>query len=114
MIMRTIGHAGFLRALLLCLVSAGPAFAADRDLCHVDDPTGTPLNVRSAPNGTILTTLESGTRVEMLEERRLGTKRWFLIARGGEELGWAFAPFIVCPRQCDAREAAPGQPAVQR
>ena len=93
-------------------LSAMPALAAGE--CLVDDPTGTPLNVRSAPNGHILTTLSNGMRVEVLEERKPGNKRWLLVSREGERLGWIFGAYVVCPRGGDAREAAPGQPANQR
>ncbi len=103
---RTILMAAFLPAL------AAPALAAGE--CRVDDPTGTPLNVRSAPNGAILTTLENGTRVEVIEETRIGSKRWFLVSRQGERLGWIFGAYVVCPRGGDAREAAPDQPAERR
>ena len=53
-----------LRACLMAAtLAASPALAAGE--CLVDDPTGTPLNVRSAPNGPILTTLPNGARVEL-------------------------------------------------
>lgn len=93
-------------------VAAAPALAAGE--CLVDDPTGTPLNVRAAPNGPILTTLENGAQVTVLEETRIGNKRWFLVARQGERLGWIFGAYVVCPKSGDAREAAPAQPADRR
>ena len=34
-------------------------------VCVVADPTGTPLNVRSAPNGTILGALHNDTPVQI-------------------------------------------------
>lgn len=86
-----------------------PALAAGE--CLVDDPTGTPLNVRSAPNGTILTTISNGTRVEVIEEARIGSKHWLFVSRQGERLGWIFGAYVVCPKGGGAREAAPGQPA---
>ena len=103
---RTITAAAALWAL------AAPALAAGQ--CLVDDPTGTPLNVRAAPNGTVLTTLENGVGVEVLEERRIGGKRWLLVARQGERLGWIFGAYVVCPKGGAARGAAPGQPADRR
>ena len=103
----------FLRTILAAtLFSAAPALAAGA--CLVDDPTGTPLNVRSTPNGAILTTLSNGTRVEVLEETKIGNKRWLFVARQGERLGWIFGAYVVCPKDGDAREAAPGQPADRR
>lgn len=101
-------------ACLSVAFSATPASAAGSGQCLVDDPTGTPLNVRSAPNGTILTTLANGTAVEVVDEMKIGTKRWFFVARQGERLGWIFGAYVVCKQAGDAREAAPSQPAEQR
>lgn len=102
------------RAVLVAIFSSflSPAFAGGE--CVVDDPTGTPLNVRSAPNGTIVTTLGNGARLMVIEERKIGTKPWFFVARQGERLGWVFGAYVVCPRAGEAREAPPGQPAEQR
>jgi hypothetical protein len=99
-------------AVLAGLFIATPAFAADK--CLVDDPTGTPLNVRAEPNGTILTTLQNGMSVTVLEERKLGTKRWLLVSLDGRQLGWIFGAYVVCPKAGGAAEAAPSQPAEQR
>ncbi|MGQ3212226.1 MAG: SH3 domain-containing protein [Shinella sp.] len=90
------------------------AFAAGNGQCLVDDPTGTALNVRSAPNGTILMTLANGTAVEVVDEMRIGTKHWLFVARQGERLGWIFGAYVVCKQAGDTREAAPSQPAEQR
>ena len=102
-----------LRACLMAAaLAASPALASGE--CLVDDPTGTPLNVRAAPNGPILTTLRNGTRVTVLEETKRGGKRWLLVSRQGERLGWIFGAYIVCPKGGAPREAAPGQPADRR
>ncbi len=101
-------------AVTACLVlSASTAFAA-YGRCSVADPTGTPLNVRSAPNGAILTTLANGTEVEIVDEMRIGAKHWLFVARQGERLGWVFGAYVVCGKPGEAREAAPSQPAEQR
>ena len=94
------------------LFAFSPVLAADD--CLVDDPTGTPLNVRAEPNGPILTTLQNGISVAVLEERKLGTKRWLLVALAGRQLGWIFGAYVVCPKAGGAVEAAPRQPAEQR
>ena len=98
--------------ILSSLFAFSPAFAAGE--CLVDDPTGTPLNVRAAPNGAILTTLHNGVAVAVVEERRLGTKRWLLVSLDGRELGWIFGAYVVCPKAGSAVKAAPAQPAEQR
>ena len=99
----------FLRVCLMAVaLAASPALASGE--CLVDDPTGTPLNVRAAPNGPILTTLRNGTRVTVLEEMKRGGKRWLLVSRQGERLGWIFGAYVVCPKGGDVRGAAPAQP----
>lgn len=80
---------------LLLLAGAGDA-AAQSGRCLVDDPTGTPLNVRTAPNGAIAGTLPNGARVDPLDETTVGTKRWLFVSRDGERLGWVFAAYVVC------------------
>lgn len=103
-----------LAAGLLLLAGAGDAMAAG-GRCLVDDPTGTPLNVRTAPNGVIVGTLPNGARVDLLDEASVGTKRWLFVARDGERIGWVFAAYVVCGGgEGEAREAAPVPPAGQR
>ena len=98
-----------LRACLMAAtLAASPALAASE--CLVDDPTGTPLNVRSAPSGPILTTLPNGARVEVLEETKHGGKRWLFVSLASERLGWIFGAYVVCPKGGDERGAAPAQP----
>ena len=99
-------------AVLVGLFVATPALAADE--CLIDDPTGTPLNVRAEPNGAILTTLQNGMSVTVLEERKLGAKRWLLVSLEGRQLGWIFGAYVVCPKAGGAVKAAPSQPAEQR
>ncbi|WP_411033899.1 SH3 domain-containing protein [Shinella sp. BYT-45] len=105
-------HAAAILALLPSAFAALPALAAGE--CLIDDPTGTPLNVRSAPNGAVLTTLRNGTRVEVVDEMKTGTKRWLFVSREGERLGWVFGAYVVCKQAGGTRDAAPGQPADRR
>ena len=112
--MTVFWRAAFFLAMLGSAVSAQSAYAAGSGQCRVDDPTGTPLNVRSAPNGTILMALANGTRVDVIEEMKIGPKRWLFIARQGKRLGWAFGAYVVCKQAGDVRDAAPSQPAEQR
>jgi hypothetical protein len=98
--------------VLVNLALLTPTFAAGT--CVVDDPTGTPLNVRASPNGAIVTTLANGTQVEVVDEVKLGAKHWFFVAQHGQRLGWIFGAYVVCPKDGDEREAAPSQPADQR
>ena len=116
-----------LRMILIRLLSRLPAVlmatglslfahvaAAQEQGCYVDDPTGTPLNVRSTPNGTILTTLSNGTRIDVVDDMVVGTKRWLFVARQGERLGWIFGGYVVCPEGSEARGTAPSEPADRR
>lgn len=102
----------FVAAATVFAIEPSAALAAGE--CLVDDPTGTPLNVRSSPNGNILMTLGNGERVEVIDEMMIGAKRWLFISRQGERLGWAFGSFIVCKKGSEVREAPPSQPAEQR
>jgi hypothetical protein len=66
-------------ALLLLFISAStsaiaqfrttPSPSGDKaeTLCRVVDPTTTPLNVRTTPNGRIVGTLENGAMVSVLD-----------------------------------------------
>ena len=98
---------------ILLFAASGTALAGT-GRCRVDDPTGTPLNVRAAPNGAILSTLSNGARVDPVEETTLGKKRWLFVARDGERLGWVFAAFVTCEAGTEARGAGPIPPAGQR
>ena len=89
-IARSLLSAGF--ALFL----SAPAWAASD--CIVSDPTGTPLNVRTAPNSRVLRTLRNGTPVN-IEQVVTGPdgKRWaFVTAPNGDAHGWVFYAFLAC------------------
>ena len=55
------------RLLLACLLVVAIATTAAAQTCVVDDPTGTPLNVRTSPNGAILGALYNGAVVLVLK-----------------------------------------------
>lgn len=87
-------------ALLTALsIVAMPAQA--EKVCQVTDPTGTPLNVRSQPNGQVITTLSNGTEVYIEEITYDNQGRpWAKIGgydRGEYTVwGWVFREFISC------------------
>jgi hypothetical protein len=72
------------------------AFAQRR--CTVDDPSGTPLNVRAQPNGQILGALHNGVRVvisDISTDNR--GRRWALITPMDEgRRGWVFRDYLAC------------------
>jgi hypothetical protein len=85
-------------ASLTGLAAIAPAAAAE-DLCRVMDPTGTPLNVRVAPDGRVVATLDNGLLVAVVDTRDdAGGRRWAFIvgASDGRPLGWVFREFIAC------------------
>ena len=82
--------------------AAGASIGAS---CLVNDPTGTPLNVRASPQSTIVDTLPNGKRVSIQEIKRDNqAKTWARISRGaGGSLGWVFLDYLQC--ESDARRA---------
>jgi Bacterial SH3 domain len=66
--------------------------------CVVVDPTSTPLNIRTAPNGQIVGTIPNGQPVRILNQTKdtLG-KPWASIADANSRpLGWVFREYLVC------------------
>jgi hypothetical protein len=51
-------------AALITLALATPASALN---CIVADPTGSPLDIRLAPNGKVVATARKGTRIQVFE-----------------------------------------------
>ena len=83
---------------LTSLAAVAPAAAAE-DLCRVMDPTGTPLNVRVAPNRQIVGALPNGLLVAVVDTRDdANGKPWAFIVRAsdGHPFGWVFREFIAC------------------
>lgn len=68
------------------------------EICTVSDPTGTPLNVREAPNGTVLGTWDNGVRVRPYETVELNGKTWYAVERYADDnaIGWVFDPYLGC------------------
>jgi len=74
------------------------ATSARAQACLVDDPTGTPLNVRASPDGAILGALHNGVRVGIRDETRdRAGNRWaYVIPLDGGKRGWVFRAFLEC------------------
>jgi S1-C subfamily serine protease len=82
-----------------CLVCLTEASAQDR--CRVMDPTGTPLNVRTAPNGHVVGTLSNGTLVKILDRPSNGRGRtWVYVGRYEDRvpIGWVYRDYLDCTR----------------
>jgi hypothetical protein len=80
-----------LKALSIALLLAVLPAAAHAE-CVVTDPTGTPLNIRNAPNGRIVGTLRNGTPVEIQDVTYAPDGRpWAYIG-----IGWVYREFVTC------------------
>jgi hypothetical protein len=87
----------FLAAAILAVACLSEASAQTR--CRVMDPTGTPLNLRTAPNGAIVGTLMNGMLVTIIDRAADANGRpWVYVAslESGAPLGWVFREFIAC------------------
>lgn len=85
-------------ALAFAPIVYTPALACDGPpVCTVVDPTGTPLNVRSGPNGKILSNLRKGSKVEVVSHADHKGKRWARVAKFQEaSFGWVFGAYLKC------------------
>lgn len=84
--------------LLLGLCVAAMATAASAQTCVVNDPSGTPLNVRARPYGAILGALHNGAPVEILDVTWDGRGRqWAYVAPlASGRRGWVFRDYLAC------------------
>ena len=89
-----------MKRLLLACWFAVMATTASAQTCIVNDPTGTPLNVRARPNGAILGALHNGAAVQVLQViHDNGGRAWANIAPLGAGVrGWVFGSFLTCGR----------------
>ena len=89
--------------------------ASAQERCLVADPTGTPLNVRVAPNGHIIQTLVNGVLVAIFRRSSLNGKEWVYVGRPEDRvpIGWVYRDYLNCNVQDDPQlhnqEAAPSK-----
>ncbi|MDJ0513647.1 MAG: SH3 domain-containing protein [Methyloceanibacter sp.] len=82
-------------AAIMLLVTNTTALAQMN--CTVNDPTGTPLNVRSKPNGSIVGALHNGTSVNLWKLIWVNDKPWARITPVGPgKSGWVFHDYLKC------------------
>ena len=105
--MRTVSRRLTLLSILAIVVGAtvpttaqsDPASKSvgDQSTCVVVDPTTTPLNVRTAPNGQVIGTIPNGQPVRILNLRN-GSHGdlWAYIADNSRPIGWVFREYLVC------------------
>lgn len=90
-----------LATVIACLPLVGAAAAQAASVCKVTDPTGTPLNVRDAPNGQKINALKNGREVVIINTGTDAKGRaWARIAgdyEGKQRVwGWVLREFISC------------------
>jgi len=83
---------------LACALIAPATSHANQASCVVDDPTGTPLNVRTSPNGTIVGALHNGTSVGVVYSRMSADhKVWFFVVPNGPgKSGFVYSQLLDC------------------
>ena len=91
--------AAFLIAAFFIVENNLPKVSAQTEwgVCSVDDPTGTPLNVRAKPNGRVLTTVRNGTLVDI--DSGTSMSKWARIRfdRGRKRItGWVLRDYLSC------------------
>ncbi|MBR1282823.1 SH3 domain-containing protein [Bradyrhizobium sp. AUGA SZCCT0177] len=68
-----------------------------RNTCIVADPTGTPLNIRTSPNGKIVGKIANGERIRISDQTTEDGKQWAYISNAASRpIGWVFRKFLVC------------------
>ncbi|MBN8938526.1 MAG: SH3 domain-containing protein [Rhizobiales bacterium] len=89
----------FVLTLAIATLALAVPAGAQSDRCRVMDPTGTPLNIRDAPNGAVLGTVRNGTLVTSVRSGEDDRGRpWVYIAdrASGKPMGWVIREFIAC------------------
>ena len=90
-------------AVVAGIALAAPAMAQSRgSVCVIADPTGTLLNVRTAPNGRVVGQIANGVWVRVGDMAAMNGKPWAFIHDSdmtgtlGDPLGWVFARYLNC------------------
>jgi hypothetical protein len=79
-------------------IVAAPMAAGASRTCVVADPTPTPLNVRTTPNGPMALTMDNGATVHVISQATVNGESWSKIGSGqdGPTLGWVFSDYLNC------------------
>ena len=98
---------------MLCI---GGTKASAQERCLVADPTGTPLNISTAPNGRITQTLTNGVLVMIFDRSSVRGKTWVYVGRYEDRvpIGWVYSGYLDCNVQdhppFNRHEAAQSEP----
>jgi hypothetical protein len=91
--------------MMAAIVSPALAFkgnAAPPPACYINDRINPPANVRTRPNGVIITTLPNGEHVRVIDQMREYDGLWDFVMNAGEggaldnPQGWVFDQLIRC------------------
>ena len=96
-----------LASLLLCMFCVNwGAEALAQQSCLIADPTGTPLNVRTVPNGKIVDALRNGITVKIIQSAANGGKAWVYVRKADSNvpLGWVFRDYLNCEREAENKQ----------
>jgi hypothetical protein len=96
---------------LALLALAASAHAADPgpqvSRCIVADPTGTPLNVRNRPHGSIVATLANGEVVDVYDLGGYGANWYYVHGVSHSVVGWIYGPYVTDCRLVPASHPLP-------
>ena len=70
---------------------------AEQGICRVADPTGTPLNIRTTPYGTVVSTFRNGDPVTILDSRAFRGSTWVYVGTPDlKPIGWVYRNYVNC------------------
>ena len=84
---------------LLLATAAGASLACGtvHAECIVADPSPTPLTIRTAPYGRVVSTIRNGIEVNIFDRSSDSHGReWVFVGIGDLPLGWVYRDFVVC------------------
>jgi serine protease Do len=76
----------------------GWADASAQDRCVVADASGTPLNIRSGPDGHIIGTISNGILVTIFDQLSVSGRSWVYVGRYEDRvpIGWVYRDYLNC------------------
>lgn len=90
----------FILAIPIVMTALIPTVGKAQTHCRVMDPTTTPLNIRTSPNGRIVGTLDNGVLVSVLDRSIERSRPWVYVGRYEDHspIGWVFREYIDCEK----------------
>jgi hypothetical protein len=94
----------FASVAIVALAIPAALACGDMPVCFVADPTGTALNVRLEPGADVITTLDNGVEVEVIDYQTFEDQEWVLIATSGPSWGYVVKDQLDCNESDDYSE----------